>query len=130
MAFGQEEGDRVEPFLVGLATLTMLTEAAETGPVLCLVDDAHWLDTATADALLFASRRLEADPVALVFTAREGDARTFTPVDIPVLAIKGLDHTAARSLLSERAGAPLSDRVTDSRPAGRNRTPAVARAVE
>lgn len=111
VAFGQEDGDRVEPFLVGLATLTMLTEA---GPVLGLVDDAHWLDPATADALLFAARRLQADPVAFVFTAREGDARTFTPVDIPVLAMKGLDHTAARSLLSERAGVRLPDRVADA----------------
>lgn len=114
VAFGQEEGDRVEPFMVGLATLTMLTEAADTRPVLCLIDDAHWLDTATANALVFASRRLEADPVVLVFTAREGDTRTFTPVGIPVLSVKGLDREAARSLLSERSGVLLPDQVAEA----------------
>ena len=114
VAFGQEEGDRVEPFMVGLATLAMLTEAADTGPVLCLLDDAHWLDTATTDALVFAARRLQADPVALVFAAREGDVRTFTPSGIPVLAVKGLEHAAARSLLSERSGVLLPDQVADA----------------
>src|SRR3954451_13194544 len=77
VAFGTEEGD-VEPFLVGAATLSLLGEAAEEGAVLCIVDDAHWLDEASADALLFAARRLDADPVALVFAAREADVRTFT----------------------------------------------------
>ena len=113
VAFGQEEGAGVEPFLIGLATVSLLTEAAEAGPVLCLVDDAHWLDTATADALVFAARRLQADPVAFVFTAREGDARTFTPRDIPVLSLRGLEPAAARLLVSERAGVELSDLVTE-----------------
>ena len=114
VAFGQEEGDRVEPFLVGLATLSLLTEAADAQPVLCLIDDAHWLDTATSDALVFAARRLQEDPVALVFAARDGDARAFTPADIPVLAVKGLGYTAARSLLSERSGVPLPEEVADA----------------
>jgi len=78
VAFGQEAGS-VEPFLVALATLSMLTEAAEAQPVVCVVDDAHWLDAASADALLFATRRLDADPVAMIFAARDGDDRTFTP---------------------------------------------------
>jgi predicted ATPase len=71
VAFGQRDGPPVEPFLVALATLGVLTEAAGTRPVLGLVDDAQWLDTASADALLFAARRLRADRVALVFAARE-----------------------------------------------------------
>ena len=114
VAFGQEMGDPVQPFLVGLATLGMLTEAAETSPVLCLVDDAHWLDAATADALVFAARRLQADPVALVFTARVGDTRVFAPRDIPTLTLTGLDHASARSLLRERSGVLLPDRVADA----------------
>lgn len=57
VAFGQQDHPAEEPFLVALATLAMLSEAAETGPVLCLVDDAHRLDAASADALLFAARR-------------------------------------------------------------------------
>jgi DNA-binding CsgD family transcriptional regulator len=113
VAFGQEEGDAVEPFLVGLATLGLLTEAAEASPVLCVIDDAHWLDTATADAVVFAARRLQADPVALLFTAREGDARRFTPRDIPVLALSGLAPQAARSLISERSGVALPDAVAE-----------------
>lgn len=113
VAFGQEEGDRVESFMVGLATLAMLTEAAEAGPVLCLVDDAQWLDTATTDAVMFAARRLQADPVALIFTARDGDARTFAPQDVPVLALTGLDRSAARSLMSERSGVLLPEDVAE-----------------
>ena len=73
VAFGQEDGAAVEPFLVALATLSVLTDAAEDAPVLCVVDDAHWLDQASADALLFAPARLDADRVALVFAARDGD---------------------------------------------------------
>lgn len=114
VAFGQEEGDHVEPFMVGLATLAMLTEAAETSPVLCLIDDAHWLDIASADALIFASRRLQADRVAIVFSARVGDARAFAPRGIATMAVEGLGHSAARSLLSERSGVLLPEQVAEA----------------
>jgi len=114
VAFGREEGAPVEPFMVGLATLAMLTEAAETSPVLCLIDDAHWLDSASADALIFAARRLRADPVAIVFSARVGDARAFAPPDIPTLPLGGLGLSAARSLLSERSGVLLPEQVTEA----------------
>ena len=113
MALGQEEGTRVEPFLIGLATLGLLTEAADASPVLCVVDDAHWLDTATADALVFAARRLQTDPVAVLFAAREGDARTFAPRDIPVLPLTGLAPEAARTLMIEQSGVPIPDQVAD-----------------
>ena len=74
VAFGLEDGPTVEPFLVGVATLSVLTDAAEPdATVLCVVDDAHWLDSASADALLFAARQLAADPVAMVFAARTGE---------------------------------------------------------
>ena len=74
VAFGLEDGPAVEPFLVGVATLSALTDAAEPDqPLLCVVDDAHWLDSASADALLFAARQLAADPVAMIFAARTGD---------------------------------------------------------
>ena len=85
VAFGSEQGPSVDPFLVALATLALLTEAAESQPVLCLVDDVHWLDAASADALLFAARRLHADRVALVLTVRDGDARSFVADDLPEL---------------------------------------------
>ncbi|MEP7092259.1 MAG: AAA family ATPase, partial [Nocardioidaceae bacterium] len=112
VAFGQEAGT-VEPFLVAVATLSMLTEAAEERPVVCVVDDAHWLDAASADALLFATRRLEADRVAMVFAARDTDDRTFAPEGVPSLRLWGLDATSVRSLLAENVPVPVSVQVSD-----------------
>jgi DNA-binding CsgD family transcriptional regulator len=112
VAFGQEDGPAVDPFLVAVATLSALTEAAEDGPVLCVVDDAHWLDDASADALLFTARRLQADRVALVFAARDDDQRTFHHDGVAALRITGLDEPAARALLAERAGTPLAEDVS------------------
>ena len=121
VAFGQEEGSSVEPFLVGVATLSALTEAAEDEPVLCVVDDAQWLDTASAGALLFAARQLQADPVAIVFAARDTQTSrgngtgtgSFNPDGLPVMRLGGLDDDAARQLLFERAGEELPDEVSD-----------------
>ena len=113
VAFGIEDGDMVEPFLVGAATLSLLGESAEQCPVLCVVDDAHWLDDASADALLFAARRLDADRVAVVFAARDGDVRSFTAPGLDTLALSGLDPVAVRALLAEHAGEGLSIEVAD-----------------
>ena len=117
VAFGQHEdgGVAVEPFLVGVATLSVLTEAADERPVLCVVDDAHWLDAASADALLFAARQLRADGVAMVFAARTGDfgAGAFQPDSLPVLHLAGLDAGSARLLLGQRPGLPTSELVAD-----------------
>ena len=111
VAFGQQEGPSVDPFLVALATLALLTDAAETQPVLAVVDDAHWLDDASADALLFAARRLQADAVVLAFTARDSDSRTFPADGLPELRLEGLDETSGRALLIEQLGQLLSDDV-------------------
>jgi AAA ATPase domain len=117
VAFGHEDGGgaQVEPFLVGMATLSVLTEAADDRPVLCVVDDAHWLDLASANALLFAARQLQADRVAMVFAARHGDAGAegFRPDSLPVLHLAGLEPTAARRLLAQRGGQLPSDEVAD-----------------
>ncbi len=112
VAFGQREGPAVDPFVVALATLGMLTDAAEAQPVLAVVDDAHWLDDASADALMFAARRLQADPVAVVFASRDGDSRTLEADGITDMRLDGLDANAARTLLADRLGAQLSDEVT------------------
>ncbi|WP_460444078.1 AAA family ATPase, partial [Amycolatopsis cihanbeyliensis] len=90
-------GDR---FLVGLAVLTLLSELAGDGPLLCLVDDAHWLDPGSAEALLFAARRLEAEGVVVILAAQEED---FPAPGLPELRLDGLDETAAGELLDQHA---------------------------
>src|SRR4051812_4455656 len=77
VALGEEEGDRLDPFLVALGTLSLLTELGESAPVLCLVDDLQWLDAASRDALLFVARRLLAEPVAVLFAARDDGTHEF-----------------------------------------------------
>jgi DNA-binding CsgD family transcriptional regulator/tetratricopeptide (TPR) repeat protein len=113
VALGEEDGPSVEPFLVGVATLSMLTAAAEETTVLCAVDDAHWLDPATSDALLFCARRLGADRVLLVFSARDEAATPFHPDGIGELVLAGLDPDAARTLLEQRLGAAPVPEVTE-----------------
>src|SRR3954447_25024917 len=99
VAFGEEDGPAVEPFLVGVATLTVLTAAAEQQLVLCVVDDAHWLDPATAGALLFFARRNGADRVVMVFATRDDAATTFPAHGLPELALTGLSPDASRALV-------------------------------
>lgn len=113
VAFGEEDGPSIEPFLVAVATLSMLTAAAEENTVLCVVDDAHWLDPATADALLFCARRLGADRVLLVFSVRDAAATSFRPDGIPELVLTGLDPDAARTLLDQRVSDGRAREVTE-----------------
>lgn len=108
VAFGEEDGPAVEPFLVAVATLSVLTAAAEERLVVCLVDDAHWLDPASADALLFCARRLGADRVVMVFAAREDAEATFDPHGLTELALRGLDRQSARRLLASH-GSPSEE---------------------
>ncbi|HEY3479459.1 MAG TPA: ATP-binding protein, partial [Streptomyces sp.] len=86
-------------FLVGLAVLTLLAELAGSGPVVCLVDDAQWLDPASAETLVFTARRLDAEGIAMIFAAREGD-RPFPAPGVPELTLSGLDDDAALALLA------------------------------
>ncbi len=81
--------------------------------MLCVVEDAHWLDSATADALLFCARRLGADRVLLVFSARDGAATPFRPDGIGELQLTGLDPAAARELLDQRPGDAPAPEVTE-----------------
>ena len=112
VAFGEEDGPSVEPFLVGVATLSLLTAAAEESLVLCVVDDAHWLDPATAGALLFCARRLGADRVVMVFAARDGAAGTFEPQGLPELAAdRARPGRGPRAARRARLGAAAAEEV-------------------
>ena len=100
-ALGLAPSASPDRFLVSAAVLGLIAAAAEEEPVLCLVDDAQWLDRASADALVFAARRLGADPVAVVFAAREGDPRRFDASGLPELSLTGLNQDAAAEVLAE-----------------------------
>lgn len=104
MAFGEEDGPAVEPFLVGIATLGILAAAAEEHFLLCVIDDAQWLDPASADALLFCSRRLGADRAVILFAVREGTAGRIEDQGLPVMTLGGLDSGAATELLLKASG--------------------------
>jgi DNA-binding CsgD family transcriptional regulator len=86
-------------FALGAASLALLAAAASEGMLLVLVDDAHWLDAASREALLFAARRVSADAVALIFAARDGERVPFEPDRIPVLVLSGLGRQDAAALL-------------------------------
>jgi AAA ATPase domain len=105
-ALGSALGLGFEPvedrFLVSLGLLSLLAEACEEGPVLCCVDDAQWLDRPSAEALCFAARRVEAEPIVLLMAAREGEARRFEADGLPDLELTGLDDEDARRLLAAR----------------------------
>src|SRR5579864_2470864 len=110
VAFGLNTGAAPDRFLVGLAALSLLSEAAEQQPLLCVIDDAQWLDRASAQAMAFVARRLLAEPVALVFATRE-QGEEFR--GLPELLVGGLGDGDARELLSSVIRGPLDERVRD-----------------
>jgi DNA-binding CsgD family transcriptional regulator len=102
-------GDR---FTVSAATLSLLAAAAEEKPLLVLVDDGQWIDRASAEALLFAARRLVAEGILILFTQRE-DVGELDTTGLPVLRLGGLDAKAARELLQERIGGQVAPDVAE-----------------
>jgi DNA-binding CsgD family transcriptional regulator len=110
VAFGLKTGPAPDRFLVGLAVLSLLSEAAEQQPLLCVIDDAQWLDRASAQTLAFVARRLLAEPVALVFATREPGQEHR---GLPELVVRGLRDGDAQELLSSVIGGPLDERVRD-----------------
>ena len=109
-AFGMVAGPAPDRFLLGLAVLGLLADAAEEQPLICVVDDEQWLDRASAHTLAFVARRLDAESVALVFAAR-------TPGEeldgLPELEVKGLRDADARLLLESVLAGQLDDRIRD-----------------
>jgi ATP/maltotriose-dependent transcriptional regulator MalT len=112
-ALGLADGTGQERFLVFAACLSLLSELAERRPVLCLVDDAHWLDEASADALRFVARRLDAEGIVMLFAAREGELQVFEAADLPSLELAGLGSEAAAELLARGAGVDAAPSVRD-----------------
>ena len=111
-AFGLWEGAAPDRFLVGLAALSLLSEVADEQPLVCLIDDAQWLDRASVQTLAFVARRLMAEPVALVFAVREpSDERELS--GLPELVVSGLGDDDARALLASVITGPLDERVRD-----------------
>jgi DNA-binding CsgD family transcriptional regulator len=111
-AFGLTSGGPPDRFLVGLALLGLLTEVADERPLVCLVDDAQWLDRASLQALEFVARRLFAESVALVFAVRQSGAEQ--PLEgLPELVVEGLRDGDAQALLSSVIRWPLDERVRD-----------------
>jgi DNA-binding CsgD family transcriptional regulator len=111
VAFGLSGGEAPDRFLVGLAALSLLSEVAEERPMLCAVDDAQWLDEASALALAFVARRMLAEPVAIVFVTRE-------PIQalggLPELILDGVGDDDARLLLTSAIPGPLDERVHET----------------
>jgi len=108
--FGLSAGPVPDRFFVALAVLGLLSKAAEERPLLCVVDDAQWLDRASAQALVFVARRLRAEPVAILFAAREPGEEL---QGLPHLAVEGLPGRAARELLRSVIPGRLDVRVAD-----------------
>ncbi|HEY5879303.1 MAG TPA: AAA family ATPase [Nakamurella sp.] len=100
-------GDR---FAVGAAVLSLLIRWSEEHPLALVVDDAHLLDRPSAESLLFAARRLLADPVLVLVGVRSGEASVFLDADLPDLTLGGLDEPAATELATRSAGRPLGTR--------------------
>jgi DNA-binding CsgD family transcriptional regulator len=98
-------------FAVGAATLSLLSAFAEEAPLALLVDDAHLLDGSSAEALLFASRRLLADPIALVLAVREGEPSLLDGADLRVLHVTGLDRSSSAELLGDELTGEAVERV-------------------
>src|SRR5690349_12118759 len=111
-AFGLVAGPPPDRFLVGMAALTVLTDAAAAGPVLCLIDDAQWLNQVSIEVLGFVARRLYADRVGMVFAAREGEGRAVVLAGLPELTVGGLGEDAAQEPLATSAGSQVDQQVS------------------
>jgi len=111
-AFGLSAGAQPDRFLVGLAVLSLLSDAAAEHPLVCVVDDVQWLDRSSAQVLAFVARRLAAESVVLLFAERES-AGLEELAGLPELRLGGLPDASARELLASVIAAPVDERVRD-----------------
>ena len=102
-AFGAADVPAPDPFLIALAALNLLADAAEHVPLLLVVDETQWLDPPTASALAFIARRVDAEPIAMLFALRDGAASPLDGAGLPELRLGGLDDKAASELVDVSA---------------------------
>jgi DNA-binding CsgD family transcriptional regulator len=112
-AFGLSAGETPDRFFVGLAVLTLLSDVATDQPLVCIVDDAQWLDRVSTQTLAFVSRRLVAEPVAMVFAVRELEDQHEEWSGLPELVVGGLRNDDARAVLDSAVPGRLDERVRD-----------------
>ena len=111
LALGPPTGD--DPFAVAAATLSLIAAAAADGPVVAVVDDLQWVDTSSAEALLFAARRLDAEPAAMLLAERDGEPVRHLAPGFPVRTVTGLDRAASLELLATAVAEPVPDDVAE-----------------
>lgn len=112
VALGLQAGSAADRITVAAAVLTLVSDLAGERPVLCLIDDAHWADPASLQALGFAARRLDAEPVVMLLAARDGEGQDLHALGLPRLPLVGLPPAAAAELLEGRR--VLAPRVRDA----------------
>ena len=110
ITFGLDAGPAPDRFLVCLATLNLVSKVAQERPLLCVIDDAQWLDRASAQVLAFVARRLQTESVVMLFAARVPTAEL---AGLPELVVEGLDDADARDLLASVIAGRLEERVAD-----------------
>jgi hypothetical protein len=101
IAFGMAAGLAPEPFLIALGVLGIISDAATSAPLLISVEDAYWLDRPTIDALAFAARRIESDPIVMLAALRDGYDSLLSQVGVPGLHLEGLTDEASAQLLDQ-----------------------------
>ncbi|HEX7122212.1 MAG TPA: ATP-binding protein, partial [Gemmatimonadaceae bacterium] len=111
-AFGRRTGPRPDRFLVGLATLSLLSDVAEESPLLCVIDDAQWLDQSSIQVLTFVARRMEVESIAFLFAESETE-RLKALEGFPELLLTGLPDPEARELLHSAISGPLDESVSE-----------------
>ena len=112
-AFGLSDGGPPDRFLVGLASLTLLSGAATARSLLCVVDDAQWLDQESAGVLAFVARRLHADGIGMLFAVRDPSSRRVSLDGLPSLRVPGLRPADARQLLASATADTVNNEVSD-----------------
>jgi DNA-binding CsgD family transcriptional regulator len=112
-AFGIRDGGPPDPFLIGLASLTLLSSVATARSLLCVIDDAQWLDQESAGVLAFVARRLHADGIGMLFAVRDPSDRQLPLNGLPSLRVRGLRPASARQLLASAAADQIDSKVSE-----------------